>query len=726
MSKKMLRVFSMMLALVVALASGAFAETVSGEWAKISALIETAAGNADANVRMAYDEAGNVQITFGSETMGLNDLLLQITEEALTVGDPASGYMSVSPEELAKLLDIVNYMSNFGMSYDQASKLETYLTSEAYMEDVQMITYILSGEANRFASCATELGLVSFSEAGALTIQCDIDKALQLASAYLASLSQASDIFAVIGTLHIFEVFGVDVQPYIAELPAMLSAYASQIASLSVEGAAGKVYFNVSEAGEMVARASFSNDDVNFNSSINSNAAGMNMNAVMLVDGAEVLNAYANIGSTAVVSISSAFDGFFSLNAMADAQGFTASIAANDGYGRDSFTLDFAVNDNNGRIEMHEKNINGGADYVYTFAIDPNTYAPVVALDYNYVYRLSQFALKGQLNGEGGKLEVSVKENGKEYAAIKCNLTESGLTLNGTVTTAYGVSTLEGKGVFTENGALEITAQLKGDDGGIVTYNSTLSLNDCSLTGSMKINASGTKMDITFTAGASGLDFRMTMGGTTAQIYLTPSETANGIKLEGGVNAIEGGKVTPALKISAELLNTAPFAHNISYSFMNKDYNGKWIVVSEAKSAYNGNTWMFQMNNGGQALTLIGMPSETENEMKFTLSGNIYGSPFEAEAGFEIVSMTEETMEFKIFADAEAAMQVGIEIPVSLTITDSLLAKVGVTLIENGVYETLGTATFNVEYGMGDMQLVSGQMLTAEDLYQMFFVPYEY
>lgn len=201
---------------------------------------------ADLLANLGFDADGCAHFDVAGQVDGENgDILLQVSEEAITIGMGEEVY-TVTAEELGKVLyDVAMlYLEQYGVDTDELLALiglaQEYVNSGALYADLAVFEQILMNEANNLAYAAMMTGILAVSDAGDVTIEATDDTLIQFAATYLNMLAAGTSVDDLAAT-QIWNLLG---------LPADTAAIKDAIVSVSGELAAAAdnetdVYFRL-------------------------------------------------------------------------------------------------------------------------------------------------------------------------------------------------------------------------------------------------------------------------------------------------------------------------------------------------------------------------------------------------------------------------------------------------------------------------------------------------
>ena len=246
MKRNVMRVFSMLLALVMLLGMAATAETE-----KITFEVNGPNGRlVDGILSVGFDEDGCEQYSLESSMLG--KWLLQSDGVNLVFGgDQMGGYLEISADDLSQALNnVMNAISMQDMTEEDIA-LMNYMNSPAYQADVEAATLLLAGELNRIASIAQEMGLVTIYENGDLVINVERSNLLQMAAAYLNALASDEAVLSDFAGLEIFKVYGLDMASSMDSFVSEIKNVAREIEQMRLSDAAAlDGYFKLSVSAE--------------------------------------------------------------------------------------------------------------------------------------------------------------------------------------------------------------------------------------------------------------------------------------------------------------------------------------------------------------------------------------------------------------------------------------------------------------------------------------------
>lgn len=225
MKKSVVRVFSMLLALVMLMGM-----TATAEINRITFDLNAMNGlKLDGILSMGFDQDGCEQYMFENSQLG--KWVLQSDGMSLVAGGDQAGYYAISAADLSTAItNVISAIVSEELG-EEFLAVMNYANSPAFENDLGMAMQILSYEANRVASLAQSMGLVKIHENGDLEINANLQDFYTLIANYLNSLSQDANVLNAFAGLEIFTVLGIPMAENASQLPEMLKSAASQIES---------------------------------------------------------------------------------------------------------------------------------------------------------------------------------------------------------------------------------------------------------------------------------------------------------------------------------------------------------------------------------------------------------------------------------------------------------------------------------------------------------------
>lgn len=191
-------------------------------------------------VTVGYDEDGCTVAAATANVMGqVATVLAQIAPDLseVTVAVNDEGY-TISAAAVMQALEMVSAALQAQSNVPSISE-----------QDMQIIMAVAMNEVNRFAMTAMQLGVVTISENGDLTIYAEAGDLLNLLVTYLSSLAQDADVFAALASTDIWAAYQL---PDAATVQQMVAAYAEEGAQINPDDVQfSKIYLSVAAAGQV-------------------------------------------------------------------------------------------------------------------------------------------------------------------------------------------------------------------------------------------------------------------------------------------------------------------------------------------------------------------------------------------------------------------------------------------------------------------------------------------
>jgi len=250
MKKGLKRILSALLSVMMLCAMGAYAAEE-----KITAKITLPNASYNGAIVNGYDEDGCQQILL--EIAELGQLLIQMDADSLTAGNDETGYVSMDYENIMMALVSVINGIRYELPAENAVRFSRYNQDTEAMElDLARMEEILIVEANRFSTAAGELGFVTISETGDLSVEATAEDIGALLTKYAESLAADSSSIDQIFMLECIDIMGYNTpenREAFAEIPYMIMEAAEALA----EADAG-FSLNVKAEGSMDVRLYYS------------------------------------------------------------------------------------------------------------------------------------------------------------------------------------------------------------------------------------------------------------------------------------------------------------------------------------------------------------------------------------------------------------------------------------------------------------------------------------
>jgi len=535
MRKFFARSLSVVMALIMVLSMSASAQST-----RMTVNLDTPEGAFDAQLIMGIDNDGCEQYILSGAALG--QFLLQTDGLSLTVGSDESGYITVDKEALRQALTAAMYAIAGELPIDNVFTILNYITGPQFEADAEAVAQVLAVEMNRFATVASNMGLVTISENGDLSVVATYEQMTLLFAGYLKSLSQDTAVISEMTGLGLFEVMEVELTGAEEQIAAMIEAFASEIEASASYAQDGGLELYVYASGTMDGVIYTVDGDLTMKYELHYNENGMKAVA-SAEDGENFAKAELNANASGVVYTIdySALGNVIDIDYTVNAEGVTATAKINaDGLKGEGKLID----------NEKETVIKGEAtDGFSTLKVD-------CELDYESNEYEIEYEMKNRNTTEKFVFEYIDDELYLEHVA-----TERGKTIKNVMITgskAYRVNAVWNDG----NYSYTITGTLRAKDGGI-TFDGDASVEAVYGMGT-NINA---EIEASFIGGVCTAEIiASTANGSSAEITIT---SGNG-EFVFDVLPLENGKALGGLTLKlAE--NGSGYAGELKYSVLNSN-----------------------------------------------------------------------------------------------------------------------------------------------------------
>ena len=722
MKKNVMRMFSMLLALIMLLGMAAAAENN-----KITFEVNSPEGLLmDGILTIGYDEDGCEHYAFESSMLG--KWLLQTDGiDFVFGGDLLGGYYTVAFQDLAAALENVSAIMNMQDMTEAEIAMMEYMNSPAYQADVEMLTLLLAGEFNRIASIAQEMGLVTIYENGDLEINVNRDNLLQMVVSYLNALASDEEVLSAFAGLEFFKVQGLGVEVNKDQIAIEILNAAEMVEqirlnetegidgylklSVSAEtGAANGEYYMATLAEGVAAeefKASLVYDGVNFVMNVSEKTAEAQSNVSLVKSGS--LTAYemsytegSETGKIAYVinenglSANATFEGedmngkgeltvnangvdgkWDYINGSEFASGSVKFAPAyevfgfknikSDGYETENIDIEFKGGELNGKLTKYEGNrvvadvtVSGSDPYTVkaNWADDKNAYQLYATVSTNDTGCVIDGNLK--VNDDTAVFNYTVDQaNGAEKLVVKAN---GASPENDIVAEINHVVT---------DASETLTAVFDYDVKGETMTLTYACVNDAvngEIKGEFAIEENGSEISGTFFFSEMLCESTYTDGETIMRIYSEDRSGENNLSVKSGVTAAEAANPANIVELMLFTLDAA-FENGLTFeSVMNNALSGLF-----ASANFDGQTFKLDITADGDTVSLEGKMVETENETYLEFTGIVSGMPFEARFGVKMENETTVCLFAEALVNGETALDVKARL---ITTADGLAIEI--------------------------------------------------
>ncbi len=692
MKKSVMRVFSVLLALVMLLGM-----TATAEVNRITFDLNGFDGTKlDGILSIGFDEDGCEQYSFANSMLG--KFVLQSDGNDLVFGGDQIGYYAVSADDLAEAITTIVSMIVSQQMGSEMMDMMNYFNSPAYQQDAAMLADILAYEVNRLASFAGGMGLVVIHENGDLEIAMSIDKVFTLISEYLKSLAADTAVLNAFANLEIFKVLGVPMAQNAGQLPALLNEVASGVEAALAEAKSemdgGLELYVSAETGVMTGKyytSTISGGRVVYamTETFTVSENGMKMDVVVNPEGGEVRMTYeANDNGVSYALTADAAGQNASLACKLDASGFVCEAYA------DTNTLS-----GEGKIVVDANGIDGkwdfaGSDLTFNGAIDFDPAMGELTGKVNYananeslkasiefvdgeLYAEMTQIVRGQITSNftiSGSGTYRIKGNWVEYGtnyALNATLRmkNSGPELEGEVQvgndtthafyygydaskscTTFFLSTTEGK----NKNAIELNLYNTGYGNRVsVLYTEKTGSNTATLnasvetdgltgdvSGEFSIDQGYGKQSGTFQITEDLFEIKFSDGEMTYRIYAEAAETNTGATVKAGMS---GAMLSDPANVMDAILFVMNVNNNMTFDAVLNTMMGYY-----AAAGFDGQSLKLDVTANGNTITLEGKMVQTGNAQYVEFTGFVSGAPIEARIGLKM----EDAATTCLFAEA--------------------------------------------------------------------------
>ncbi|MBR3929479.1 MAG: hypothetical protein IKJ65_10810 [Clostridia bacterium] len=750
MKKSVMRMFSVLLALVMLLGMTATAEVT-----RITFDLNGFDGTKlDGILSIGYDEDGCEQYSFVNSMLG--KFVLQSDGNDLVFGADQMGYYAISAEDLTEAINIIISSAVYGQAGDEFTDMMNYFNSYAYQQDIQVVSELLANEVNRIASIAAQMGLVAIYENGDLEISANVEKIFALIGAYLESLSEDTDVLNAFADLGIFPVLDIPMAEYASELPVILKDAADQVKAAADEIKeqmdGGLELYVSAETGVMTGKyytkAMYMGEVVNsMTETFTFSDGALEMETVTVVNGGEIREAF-------MVS-----ENAFSYELSAEAEGQSARAAINldqNGIVAEA-VADTKEISGEGKIVVNANGIDGKWDFAgdnanFNGNIDFDPASENFNFKVNYANRYESF--KANVEIEDGELYATMTKVADGKVLADFTISGSGIyRIKGTWVAGYNSNALDATLRVTNTG-VKLEGDLQVGSSGSYTFfyeNNTadkrityfIAFVDGTRRDSLEINlystAYGNRVSVSavskndyesmtvsaaaetnmatgvvsgefafdngynrqagvFSIGEDGLEIKFSDSEMTYRIYAEGEATATGTAIKAGLSGAQNSEPENVMDAILFILN---LNNDMTFEALLNTMMGYY-----AEASFNGQAFKLDVTANGETFTFEGKPVATDNAQYLEFTGSVSGMPFEARIGMKAEAGTEMCLFAEAFVDYEKALDVevhlienGNEIAVevlgdSLSIEgEKVVVKAGVIIESNETVRFFGEVT---------------------------------
>jgi len=280
----MKKLIALVLAAVMLFSCAAMAQTATVT-INVNGMGETMA---DVTVTVGNDEDGCTQ-SFVAGNVGATILnaFAQVYSEGITFSVNGDEPKTITFETIAALAQEISGVTVPAVQTEEDNIFMQYVSSEAFMTDVQIVSGVLVNEVNKLAQAAAENGIVTMDEAGNLTIMADVNTLLALVKTYVTALAADTTVIPTLATTTLWSLLGLSEGG--AEEMAIISALVAQLDAIDVSGITAALILNVSAEGAVTVNLTYAAEADTFIFSFDASELGVQLNVAYNTQGMPVI-----------------------------------------------------------------------------------------------------------------------------------------------------------------------------------------------------------------------------------------------------------------------------------------------------------------------------------------------------------------------------------------------------------------------------------------------------